>query len=189
MTLYSIVLFLHVAAVLVLSASLSFEVLSLFRLRRASDLNDVRRWTDSVPGIPVLAIGSILVVLFSGVYLAVRMSAFELAWPNVAIIALLLVAPFGVLNGKRMRAIRRSSAEASEMKSELLRRLQDPLLKVSLGIRIAVFFGIVLLMAAKPDLWQSIGIVVCSLVLGLLLPLVGWRRAGMLPVHSEPHTR
>jgi len=37
MTLYSIILFLHVAAVLGLFASLSFEVLSLFHLRRASD--------------------------------------------------------------------------------------------------------------------------------------------------------
>ena len=41
MTLYSIVLFLHVAAVLGLFASLTFEILSLFHLRRASDLRDV----------------------------------------------------------------------------------------------------------------------------------------------------
>jgi len=51
MTLYSIILFLHVAAVLGLFASLSFEVLSLFHLRRASDLSDVQRWIDPVPGV------------------------------------------------------------------------------------------------------------------------------------------
>jgi hypothetical protein len=185
MTLYSIILFLHVAAVLGLFASLSFEVLSLFHLRRASDLSDVHRWVDPLPGIPLLAIGSIFVVLLSGIYLAVRMSAFEMAWPKVAILALLLIAPFGALTGKRMRAIRRSSAQASTMKPELFRRLQDPFLKVSLGIRIAVFFGIVLLMAAKPELWQSIGIVVCSVVLGLLLSLLAWRRTGPVPARGE----
>src|SRR6266567_1126805 len=186
MTIYSIILFLHVAAVLVLFASLSFEVLSLFHLRRASDLSDVQRWIDPVPGVPLLAIGSIFVVLLSGIYLAVRMSAFEMAWPKVAMLALLLIAPFGALTGKRMRAIRRNSAEALKMmKPELLRRLQDPLLKVSLGIRIAVFFGIVLLMAAKPELWQSIAIVVGSVVLGLLLSLVAWRRTGTLPARGE----
>jgi len=186
MPLYSIILFLHVAAVLGLFASLSFEVLSLFHLRRASDLSDVQRWIHPVPGIPMLAIGSIFVVLLSGIYLAVRMSAFEMAWPKVAILALLLIAPFGALTGKRMRAIRRNSAEALKMmKPELLRRLQDPFLKVSLGIRIAVFFGIVLLMAAKPELWQSIGIVVCSVVLGLLLSLLAWRRTGTLPARGE----
>jgi hypothetical protein len=112
MTLYSIILFLHVAAVLGLFASLSFEILSLFYLRRASDLRGVHRWIDPVPGIPILAVESIFVVLFSGVYLAMRMAAFDMAWPKVAIVALLLIAPFGALTGKRMRAIRRSSAEA-----------------------------------------------------------------------------
>ena len=38
MTLYSLVLFIHVAAVLVLSAALSFDVLSRFHLRGASTL-------------------------------------------------------------------------------------------------------------------------------------------------------
>jgi hypothetical protein len=186
MTLYSIILFLHVAAVLGLFASLSFEVLSLFHLRRASDLSDVQRWIDPVPGIPLLAIGSIFVVLLSGIYLAVRMSAFEMAWPKVAVLGLLLIAPFGALTGKRMRAIRRNSGEALKMmKPELLRRVQDPFLKISLGIRIAVFFGIVLLMAAKPELWQSITIVVGSVVLGLLLSLVAWRRTGPLPARGE----
>jgi hypothetical protein len=185
MTLYSIILFLHIAAVLALFASLSFEVLSLFHLRRASDLNDVHRWIDPVPGIRLVAIGSILVVLFSGVYLAVRMSAFDLAWPKVAIVALLLIATFGALTGKRRRAIRRSSAAAAKMKPELLRQLQDPFLKISLGIRIAVFFGVVLLMAATPELWQSIAIVMVSVVLGLLLSLVAWRRTGPIPSRGE----
>ena len=185
MTFYSIILFWHVAAVLGLFASLSFEALSLFHLRRACDLSDVQRWIDPVPGVPFLAIGSIFVVLLSGIYLAVRMSALEMVWPKAAILALLLIAPFGALTGKRMRAIRRSSAEALKvMKRELLRRLQDPFLKVSLGIRIAVFFGIVLLMAAKPELWQSITIVVGSVVLGLLLSLVAWRRTGPLPARG-----
>ena len=185
MTLYSIVLFLHVAAVLVLFASLSFECLSLWHLRQASDLGDVRRWVDPVPGIPLMAMTSILVVLVSGIYLAVRMAAFDLAWPKVTIVALLLIAPFGGLTGKRMRVIRRNSLESTTMKSELLKLLQDPLLKISLGVRIVVFLGIVLLMAAKPELGRSIGIVVCSFVLGLLLGLLSWRRAERHPVRGE----
>ena len=150
MTLYSIILFLHVAAVLVLFASLSFEFLSLSHLRQASDPGDVRRWMDPVPGVPLMAMASILVVLVWGIYLAVRMAAFDLAWPKAAIAALLLIAPFGALTGKRLRVIRRISAEAAIMKPELLKRLQDPFLKISLGVRTVTFLGIVLLMAAKP---------------------------------------
>lgn len=185
MTLYSIILFLHVAAVLGLFASLSFEFLSLSRLRQASDLGEVRRWIDPLPGIPLVAMVSILIVLFSGIYLAARMSAFDSAWPKIAIAALLLMAPFGGLTGKRMHAIRRGSVEATTMKPELRRRLRDPFLKVSLGIRITVFLGIVLLMAAKPDLWRSVAIVVCSAFLGLLLSLLTGRRVRALPAGSE----
>ena len=185
MTLYSIILFLHVAAVLVLFASLSFEFLSLSHLRQASDPGDVRRWVDPVPGVPLMAMASILVVLVSGIYLAVRMAAFNLAWPKVTIIALLLVAPFGALTGKRMRVIRRSSAEATTMQPELLKRLQDPFLKISLGVRTVVFLGIVLLMAAKPEFRQSVAIVVGSVVLGFLLSLVAWRRTEPLSVRGE----
>jgi hypothetical protein len=109
------------------------------------------------------------------------MSAFELAWPKVAGGALLLIAPLGALTGWRLRAIRRTSVETKAINSELTSRLRDPFLKVSLSIRIALFFGILLLMSAKPDLWVSTGIVATSVVLGLLLSLFAWGRSGSLP--------
>ena len=59
MTLYSLVLFVHVAAVLALFAALSFEVLSLFHLRRVSNLTEVQLWIDPVPGLPLVALGSL----------------------------------------------------------------------------------------------------------------------------------
>jgi hypothetical protein len=85
MTLYSLVLFVHVTAVLGLCSALSFEVLSLFHLRRASTWTDASRWIEPVPGLPFLTGGSSLVIFFSGVYLAIRMSAFEEAWPKVTV--------------------------------------------------------------------------------------------------------
>ena len=184
MTLYSLVLFVHITAMLGLCAALSLEVLSLFHLRRASTLTDISRWIEPVPRLPLVTGGSALVIFFSGVYLAIRMSAFEAAWPKVTVGALLLIAPLGALTGRRMRAIRRACADANAINSELLSRLQDPFLKISLGIRIAIFLGIVLLMAAKPGLWESIGIVGTSVVVGLLSSLLAWRRSGSLSVPS-----
>jgi hypothetical protein len=184
MTLYSLVLFVHVTALLGLCSALTFEVLSLFHLRRASTLTDISRWIEPVPRLPFVTGGSSIVIFFSGIYLAIRMSAFEAAWPKVTVGALLLIAPLGALTGRRMRAIRRACADANAINSELLSRLQDPLLKISLGIRIAIFLGIVLLMAAKPGLWESIGIVGTSVVVGLLSSLLAWRRSGSLSVPS-----
>src|SRR5229473_3244776 len=117
MTLYSLVLFVHVTAVLGLSATLSFEVLSLFHLRRASTLNEASRWIEPIPRLPLVTGGSSLVIFFSGVYLAIRMSAFDLAWPKVTIGALLFIGPFAALTGRRIREIRQLCAEAKAINS------------------------------------------------------------------------
>jgi len=183
MTLYSIVLFIHIACVLGLFACLSFEALSLFRLRQASSVAEVHLWMEPVPALPLWISASALGIFLSGGYLAMRMSAFGLSWIEVAITALLLIAPLGALSGKRMRAIRQCSAGAQRVDPELSRRLRDPVLKISLGIRISIFLGIVLLMAAKPELWESIGIVATSVVLGFLVSRISGQSGHQL---SDP---
>jgi hypothetical protein len=172
MTLYAVILFVHVTSALVLFATMSFEALSLFHLRGASNLSEVREWLDPVPGLPLAAMGSLLVILASGIYLVMRMEAYRLAWPQVAVGGLFLMAPFGAISGKRMRIIRKACAEANEVSSALLSRLRDSFLKVSVSIRIVIFLGIVLLMAARPGLWVALGVLGVSMVLGLLLALL-----------------
>jgi hypothetical protein len=172
MTLYAVILFIHVTSVLVLFATMSFEALALFHLRGASSLNEVREWLEPVPGLPLAAMGSLLLILGSGIYLVMRMQAFRLAWPQVAVGGLFLMAPIGAISGKRMRMIRKACAEAKEINAELLSRLRDSFLKVSVSIRIVIFLGIVLLMAARPGLWVSLSVLSVSMVLGLLLALL-----------------
>ena len=184
MTLYLLVLFVHVIAVLGLSAALSFESLSLFQLRRVSNTTEVRRWIEPVPGLPWVAMGSMILIFFSGIYLAAQISAWSMAWPKMTIGALLLIAPLGALTGRRIRAIRQACADAKAINSELPSRLQDPFLKISLGIRIAVFLGIVLLMAAKPELWASIIVVGISIILGLLSSVLAGRYSRSLSAPS-----
>jgi len=83
-----------------------------------------------------------------------------------------------------MRAIRRACSDAKAINSELLSRLQDPFLKISLGIRIAVFLGIVLLMATKPELWASIIVVGISIILGVLSSVLAGRYSGSVSAPS-----
>ncbi len=180
MSLYGFVLFLHIASVLALFVCLSFEALSLFRLRRASTLVEVRLWIEPVPRLPFWTAGSALTIFVSGIYLAMRMSAFGQAWIDLTIVALLLVVPLGALTSKRMRTIRQALTNASVLEPDLFSRLDDALLKISLGLRISIFLGIVLLMATKPELLQSVSIVASSVVLGLLSPHAFWRRRMLL---------
>jgi hypothetical protein len=172
MTLYSFVLFAHVIAAFAMFACLGLEVLSLVRLRRASTLSEVQLWIEPVPSLSIIALGSLLVILFSGIYLATQMSAFGLAWLKVTIAAVLLMAPLGALTGRRIRYMQRLAANGKMNQSRLLDLVRRPFLKISLGIRIAVFLGIVLLMTAKPELLESLGIAGGSVVVGLAAALL-----------------
>jgi hypothetical protein len=165
MSLFSLVLFTHITAVLAMFACLSLEVLSLFRLRRASTLSEVQLWIEPVSGLSKIALGSLLVILLTGVYLTIQMSGFGLAWLKVAIAAILLMAPLGAVTGKRILLLR------------------HPFLKISLAIRIAVFLGIVLLMTAKPGQPGSLAITCGSVVTGLAAAFFHSSRRSAL---SEP---
>src|SRR5215472_84947 len=160
-------------------------LLSLYRLRRATTLTEALAWIEPVPRLPLIVAGSGLVTLFSGGYLAMRTSAFGLAWPKVAVAALLLMAPLGAVTGRRMRAIRQACTNATAIDGELLSRLQDPFLKISLCIRVSIFLSVVLLMGAKPNLWNSIATVRIFLLLGALVSLPGLCRVSLSAPRTE----
>jgi hypothetical protein len=74
-----------------------------------------------------------------------------------------------------LRAIHLACLASNPNEHELFARLRDPFLVISMNLRIALVLGIVLLMTAKPEMRQSVGIVVSSVFLGLV-STVFWRR-------------
>jgi hypothetical protein len=175
MTLYSVVLFVHVVSALGVFAALSLEDVGLIHLRKATTATEARLWIEFAPGLPALAIGSLVFLLLSGIFMTAQMSGWTLAWPRVALGALILIGPLGAVTGRRMRAIRLASAASAPNEFDLLAKLRDPLLKYSMNLRIALVLGIVLLMTAKPELRESLGVVVSSVFLGFV-STVFWRR-------------
>ncbi len=168
MTLYSLVLFLHVAAALALASAVSIDALILFQLHRATTSTAAHPWLNLWSAVPGIAGSSGLLLLLSGGYLTDRMSAWSLAWPRVALAALILIGILGAITSKRMSALRRICAAEKTNESECLRRLRDPVLKTSLSLRIVLLFAAVLLMNTKPGWGESLGIVGGSVILGLI---------------------
>jgi hypothetical protein len=181
MTFYSAVLFVHVVSALGVFAALSLEAVGLVHLRRATTANEARFWIAFAPGLPALAIGSLVLLLLSGILMTAQMAGWMLAWPRVAMGALILIGPLGAITGRRMRAIRAACAANKPNESDLLGKLRDPFLKFSMNIRIALVLGIVLLMTAKPELRESLGVVVSSVFLGFV-STVFWRRDSASPI-------
>jgi hypothetical protein len=186
MTLYSVELFVHVVSALVIFAALILEAATLARLRRAASVSEARRWIEFAPGLPALAIASLVFVLLSGIFMTAQMSGWTLAWPRVALGALVLIAPLGAVTGRRIRAIRQACAANNPNESGLIEKLRDPFLKFSMNIRIALVLGIVLLMTAKPELRESLGIVVSAIFLGFVSTLLFGRRDSSSSIaHAE----
>jgi hypothetical protein len=172
MTLYLLALFLHVGSALALASALSIDGLILFQLRRVTTAAAAHPWLNLWSGVPRIAGASGFLLLLSGAYLTHRMSMWTLAWPKIALATLILIAVLGAITGKRMRALRQVCAPGEAGEFECARRLQDPILKVSLGTRIALLFVAVLLMNAQPAFWESLAIVVGSLPLGSIAALL-----------------
>jgi hypothetical protein len=169
MTLYSAVLFLHILCVLGLSVAMSFEWMSLSRMRAARSMAEIRAWVNPVPTLPAIAITSLLLLLFSGMFLTVQLQAGALAWPRVSFIALLVIAPFGAVTGRRMLGVRATVDTATDDDLETLRkRINASFLALSLGIRTGAIVGIILIMTSKPGLVACLGILLLALVLGLI---------------------
>jgi hypothetical protein len=166
MTTYTGILFVHAIAVLVLTAGLTIEAWMLFQLRRAKSTNEVRSWTAPIPGLTVASISSLVIIYVTGAYLTESLRAWEFAWPKFAVLEIILFAIFGALTGSRLRAIRRLCNSVGTSEPELSARLRNPLLKISLNIRIWIVVGTILLTAAKPGLTESLSILLASLLLG-----------------------
>lgn len=187
MTSYSIVLFIHVASALVLAAALGVDAVLLARLRRATTARDAESWLAMWRAVPWSASLSLLLLLLTGGYIAGRLGQWTLAWPTVAVFALVLMGALGGISSKRMRLARKACA-ADNADAECLQRLRDPMLKFSVNMRIALLVAAVLLMIATPGLYASSLIVVGGLIAGFLASLSGCTRR-ISPQGSETGTK
>ena len=174
MNLYTAVLFVHAVAVLVLTAALTLEAWILLQLRGTMRPSDAQPWIRTMQPIAIAAITSLIVIYVTGAYLTESLHAWTFAWPRLAMLEIVLFALLGAMTGRRMRAIRRHSASEQMNPSEWNALTSSPFLKVSLSTRIWIVMGTILLTAAKPDLRESLLIVACSVIFGLLFSFVSF---------------
>src|SRR6266498_5345349 len=165
MTDYAIALFLHIVGALGLFVALGLEWTSLLLLRRATTSEQVRERMRIASGVRGVSGAALATLLVSGVYLTATVWG-GVAWIGVALGAMVLMALLGAaLSGPRLAAIGRAVEHGS------LAPLPDPLLWVSIQIRLAVALGIVFLMTVKPNLTGSLLAIVLAAVLGLIAAL------------------
>lgn len=177
MTVYSIILFLHIVGALGLFAALALEVISLLYLQRANRVEPVREWLNASRWLDRLGPISMGLLLLSGFHMMATTWG-GVAWIGVTLGAMVLFVIVGIaLTRSRLAALNRAMVTESGALSPALRRqLHDPFLWASIKLRVALGLGIVFLMTIKPDLGGSLLVIGVAIILGLVATWPLWRR-------------
>ncbi len=185
MSLYPLVLFVHVTADIAIFVGLGVQLFCLTALRRAQTVEQARALVPLIRLSNPLGIVGGLLVIVSGLYMALTVWDLRQGWIAAALGSLLLLLPplIGGIIEPRTRAIVKLSAAAAAgpLAADLRARLHDPLLATALQTAAAVVLGIVYLMTNKPVLTASIVVMGVFVGLGLASGLPLWRGARRLP--------
>jgi uncharacterized membrane protein len=178
MSLYAVVLFVHVVGAVGLFATLALEWVTLQGLRTATTAEQARGWLGAQAPSRWLGMGSFAAILFAGMYLAMS-TRVEGAWVTIGLVSLVVIGVLGmVVTGRRMAPIGRALAgEQGTLPAGVAPRLDDPILWASLLTRTSIALGIVWLMTVKPDLIGALIAMTAAIVLGLAASWPSWSQA------------
>ena len=168
MTVYSISVFLHIVGALGLFAAFGLEWAGLLGIRRAATGGQAREGFRLLGATRVVGAPSALIILITGLYLALSAPWGRQAWIGLGLVGLVLIAVLGAtLTGRRVRSIARTlPAEGAAIAPAFGVRLRDPVLILSALLRTALALGIVFIMATKPSDAEALTALGVALVLG-----------------------
>ena len=171
---YSISLFLHIVGALGIFASLAIEQAGLVNLRRVSTHAQAREWLSLLRVLQRIQGPSALVLLLTGLYMMATHWSHQ-AWAGLGLVGMVPMAIIGAtVTGRRMKVIGRSVVAGDGPIPGVLReRFEDPALRMSTSVRVALALGIVFNMSVKPATGGAVAALVVATVLGLLAAQFG----------------
>ena len=171
MSIYSIILFVHVIGAIGYFLGIGIWLFILLGLRRAQRVEHVRALIHlNDLSAPVSAASAVL-LLVTGLYLALTAWSLLTSWILVALISLLLMVPTSaaLIAPRRGAIVKQLAREApgGELSQDLKRHIDDPVLATVCTTVAALLLGLVFLMTTKPDLVGSLTVMGVALLLGL----------------------
>ena len=160
----SLVLFTHVVGVLALFLGLGLEWIGLDGIQRSTTRAEALPWLRLIAIVPRLFGTALAAIVVSGFYLGARVGVLGNDWMRASYGALLLMAIVsGPLSRSPMRALKRvADIPADGTVSAMRAAAANPILGLSLRIRIAFGLAIVFLMIAKPAAGESLLVLVLA---------------------------
>jgi hypothetical protein len=171
MSVYAVLLFLHIAGALALFAGIGLELAGLAGLRRARTIAQVREWVGILSMLRRIDGPAAGLILASGLYLALTGWGRE-AWIALGLLALVAMAGLGIgVTRRRVGVIAQMIRVAGDgpVPSSLHAHLRDPALRLSASLRVALGVGVVFLMAVKPGTLGALAALGVALLTGAVL--------------------
>ncbi len=171
MNIYSIALFVHVVGAIGYCLGIGVWLFVLVGLGRAQRVEQVRALIhlNNLSG-PFSGISALL-LLATGLYMALTAWGGLSGWILVALISLLLMFPTSaaLIVPRRRALVDKMAREAPEgpLSEALKQRIYDPVLLAVLLTVAALLLGLIFLMTTKPDVVGSLIVMAVALLIGL----------------------
>ena len=193
MSLYTLLLFVHVSGAICLFIGMGIWLFGMTAIGRAVRVEQVRTLAGLMLIVRLAVPAGAFVVIAAGLAMARIAWGLQTGWIAVALGSLVIIGPIGtwVIDPKvRGIATLAQSLPDGLLPAPLAERTHDRVLQLVLYTMTAMLFGIVFLMTTKPALTSAVGAMVASALLGLAssLPLLRARdpsRSGGFNQHEE----
>jgi hypothetical protein len=186
---YKIELFLHVSGAIAVFVAYGILLFGMAALRRATRVEQVRALAgplvagrrmglEHIPFIAVPVITGVILLVATGLDMALTAWGLRRTWMVVATVSLVLITPLPLLViGPRLYAVAGAAEREPDgpLSEALVARIHDPILWAALAAVTAVLLGIVFLMTNKPSLGISVVAMLAALGIGLVSSLPLWR--------------
>ena len=189
MSLYSLLLFVHVSGAICLFIGFGTWFLGITAIARAAGVEQVRTIADLLLIVRLVVPAGALLVIIAGLMMTVAAWGIQTGWIAVALGSLIIIGPVGtwVIDPKvRSIAVLANSLPDGPLPPTLAQRTHDRVLHLGLHTLLAMLFGIIFLMTIKPLLTNAIGAMMISALLGLASGLL-FMRARRPTQSGHPH--
>lgn len=169
MSLYTLLLFVHVSGAVCLFVGFGIWLFGSTAIARAAQVEQVRALADLMLMVRLVVPASAFVVIAAGLTMAQIAWGLQTGWIVVALGSLVIIGPIGTwVIDPKVRAIAALAHTLPDgpLPITLAERTRDRVLRLTMHTLIAMLFGIVFLMTTKPTLASAIGAMVVSAFLG-----------------------
>ena len=189
MSVYSVILFLHLFSLLAATAASALVHFGIGRLRQAQERRpalealSLARAADRA--FPLASVGLFL----TGAYMAQDVWGWSRAWVVLGIIGLGAIAVIGAaILGRRSQALAKALLAVDEgpLTGELIGRLRDPAFLTISNVPTGLAFGVVFLMVTKPGYAGGILELAVAIAIAVGIAAPAWRPAAKLVEEFGP---